>query len=783
MKVLQFSFRKPEHNAAGGIEKFIYELSLYLKRLYGTEIDTLYLSDKDTIEKTEYGRAIGLKGPLFRSLGSAQITAEKRFYNRRLRKFVREHGKEYDIIHVHGDIGGFRELANCNTIVTMHGFSIAAYKYRGFISRKIVNITSGRAEINNIRNAKAAFAVSGRIKGLIQKTIKAKIGVIYPATDTDFFNPLSSMSRKSLRKRLGFKDKTMYLFFLGNDAYRKGLDIAIDAVELSKTPMQINAIGKLAEIRKSDKVKLLGFVDEKEKREYLQASDILIMPSRFEGFAAVPLEGMACGLPCVLSNQTGTNEIVTNNINGIVIDDFDPRYYSMALEKLASDMNFKNRMSRAARANVLGHNWAHMAEKYYKIYKKLMLSEEQKNKKNEIRIAILSHSPMYKGISGSDKYNDRLANGLYTYNKKMAVNTFVFSSRDKTTYTKTYTENEVKGGEYPGGGISLPRIKDLLSLVVLGTRPSIERANRNIRFLLKLEEFNPDVIINFDLTLSKIIANYKKRNPKVKIIFEYDSYKSIYNIADSVGIKENSILNPFKRLLRKRYIEYYMRMYEQMLDISDRAIMATEKFMKEVGERFPKYKSKLFVIPGVIARNASASKVRKISSINTVLFIGGYQNVPNKQAINIIEKEIAPQSTDRTFIIAGLGCPKLRHGNVEFLGELSEEELYDCIQNTDLCISPLISGTGMKAKILDYLMQGKAILGTDVAFEGYGIKDNVNGFIENRVANFPERIAKLSRNLRLINKVCENAKEAAKSFHEKKIVGEWSNLIFEMLNE
>ncbi len=419
--------------------------------------------------------------------------------------------------------------------------------------------------------------------------------------------------------------------------------------------------------------------------------------------------------------------------------------------------------------------------------KKSVSADKQKIYDEKIKVAILNHDTVSNNISGLDKYINRLARSLHSYSNKIIVNTFVFSSKNQVIYNGTYTENEIKEIKYPKGGYSAARIIDFLALFTLGIRPTIEKTNRNKRFILSLEKFNPDVIIDFDLTLSKLLANYKNRNPKVKIIFEYDSYKQIYNIADAIQVEENFYLknlclNPIKKLFYRKYVTYYMMMYQQMLDIADKVIMASDRFLKEVGAEFPRYKNKLSIIPGVIARNAYNIRIKKISTIKTILFVGGCQNPPNKQAIYYIENIIAPYLPDYRFIIAGIDCPKKNNiRNIKFLGQLKEKELYSRIQKADICIAPLTLGTGMKAKILDYLLQGKAILGTELAFEGYGIRNNINGFIENNIDRFPRCIMLLSKNIKLVNKVCKNAKKTASNFKNKHIVQKWLNVIFDIL--
>ncbi len=123
----------------------------------------------------------------------------------------------------------------------------------------------------------------------------------------------------------------------------------------------------------SDFIRFGGKVSETEKIKYYQASDAFILPSRGEGFALAPLEAMGCGLPCILSNQTGINEIVTNNLNGVVINGFNPKKYSTALERLAYRIKFSKSISKASRVTALRYNCVRMTRRYYEFYKKISI--------------------------------------------------------------------------------------------------------------------------------------------------------------------------------------------------------------------------------------------------------------------------------------------------------------------------------------------------------------------------------------------------------------------------
>ncbi|MEO6680601.1 MAG: glycosyltransferase family 4 protein, partial [Pseudomonas sp.] len=72
-----------------------------------------------------------------------------------------------------------------------------------------------------------------------------------------------------------------------------------------------------------DGVEYIPWVTPAEVNALYQAADALIVPSRWEGFAMVPLEGMAMGLPVIASDCTSLPELVTHGVTGYVFPSGD----------------------------------------------------------------------------------------------------------------------------------------------------------------------------------------------------------------------------------------------------------------------------------------------------------------------------------------------------------------------------------------------------------------------------------------------------------------------------
>ncbi|HEV2170911.1 MAG TPA: glycosyltransferase family 4 protein, partial [Candidatus Binatus sp.] len=109
--------------------------------------------------------------------------------------------------------------------------------------------------------------------------------------------------------------------------------------------------GEIAIIRCTDRIKLLGGVDD--TRELLWASDAFAMPSLKEGLGVAALEAMAAGLPVIASDVGGLRDAVEHDRTGIVVPAANPEAIASAIEWLAKSDELRARMGAAARARAV----------------------------------------------------------------------------------------------------------------------------------------------------------------------------------------------------------------------------------------------------------------------------------------------------------------------------------------------------------------------------------------------------------------------------------------------
>lgn len=139
-------------------------------------------------------------------------------------------------------------------------------------------------------------------------------------------------ARSIVRSELGFSNNDFIFVFIGRLVNDKGLGELADAIrklENENLEIKLLLIGeidgeddalakdKLNYLMQSKNVKYIGV--QSDIRPYLMASDVLVFPSYREGFPNVPLEAGALGLPAIVTNINGSNEIVEDGVNGKII--------------------------------------------------------------------------------------------------------------------------------------------------------------------------------------------------------------------------------------------------------------------------------------------------------------------------------------------------------------------------------------------------------------------------------------------------------------------------------
>ncbi|WP_266080511.1 glycosyltransferase family 4 protein [Haladaptatus caseinilyticus] len=176
--------------------------------------------------------------------------------------------------------------------------------------------------------------------------------VAYPAGDR--FEPLPPVRRTF--------DGTLHLVFLGNLVPRKGLHVLLNGLSSVSGDWHLTVIGSSTDKEYANRMRRLrddlglrrnvsftGRLPDEAVAGHLARSHVLTVPSLYEGFGLVYLEGMAFSLPAIATTAGGASEIVTDGENGFLLPPADPSAISEAVRTVRDDRDELGRMSTAAR--------------------------------------------------------------------------------------------------------------------------------------------------------------------------------------------------------------------------------------------------------------------------------------------------------------------------------------------------------------------------------------------------------------------------------------------------
>ena len=189
-------------------------------------------------------------------------------------------------------------------------------------SRGKVNPTVYRIEKDGMDHADHIITVSNLTRNTVIEKYHQdprKVTTVHNAVE-----PLS-LEIEAIETKKATKDKVVT--FLGRITMQKGPEYFVEAAAkvLKKTDKvrfvmagngdMMNQMIRLAAQRNiSDRFHFTGFMKGKQVYEVLKSSDVYVMPSVSEPFGISPLEAMQCGVPTIISKQSGCAEILDNAI-------------------------------------------------------------------------------------------------------------------------------------------------------------------------------------------------------------------------------------------------------------------------------------------------------------------------------------------------------------------------------------------------------------------------------------------------------------------------------------
>jgi len=287
------------------------------------------------------------------------------------------------------------------------------------------------------------------------------------------------------------------------------------------------------------------------------------------------------------------------------------------------------------------------------------------------------------------------------------------------------------------------RIKPLDAFLNLFTASSYHvsrfiSADFKKKLILVLQEQNFDIIQLESLYLS----------PYIPVIRAYSKAKIVmraHNVEHEIWerVVQHTRFIPKRMYLQllvdrlKRYEINQLKQYDLLAAISARDL-----------SRFTAmgYANPAIVTPIGISMNAYQPDFESYHRELSVGFIGSLDWIPNVEGVQWflmdVWGEISNQFSKLTLQIAGRNPPRwisdMKVNNIQVLGEVPDAAQF--MNQHAILVVPLLSGSGMRAKILEAMALGKIVITTSIGLEGIPARDKKEVLIANTTEEFLEAL-------------------------------------------
>jgi glycosyltransferase involved in cell wall biosynthesis len=186
------------------------------------------------------------------------------------------------------------------------------------------------------------------------------------------------------RRSIGIADDELVVVFLGRIVIEKNLDVfaeAIRAFEERGLKYRVLVIGEGPARATFQELLPDGlFIGEQtgdDLARALASGDVLFNPSTTEAFGNVTLEAMACALPVLAADASGTTNIVRDGESGTLVDASDIDGFADALEAYARDPELRRRQGEAGLAFAKTMDWDRINAQVIRNYQRAIVKRER----------------------------------------------------------------------------------------------------------------------------------------------------------------------------------------------------------------------------------------------------------------------------------------------------------------------------------------------------------------------------------------------------------------------
>lgn len=237
----------------------------------------------------------------------------------------------------------------------------------------------------------------------------------------------------------------------------------------------------------------------------------------------------------------------------------------------------------------------------------------------------------------------------------------------------------------------------------------------------------------------------------------------------------NSSKNPLKKWYLKKLSQQLKKYEFENVSKTDAILAITEDDNAFFKEHFPSVPSV------VIPTSLKFESIIQDYTLTDFYFLGAMDWLPNKEGISwLLEEVVTKKELEASIHLAGksMDTAAFEKKSVVCHGEI--ENAKEFINSHGICLIPLLSGSGLKIKLLENMALGKPIITTSEGARGVAIENGEHVLIADTPKDFQDAMQLLSTDQMLRKKLGESAQNYVKEhFSEHKI----TNKLLEFLSK
>ena len=344
--------------------------------------DVLVLTKRTTMKTPDEPRKYDLCRFGLPVRGSGSTGIDFVWATRELARAVRRCGVE--VVNCHGvDYAGTiarygKKWFRFPLVMTPHGLDIQRIPEIGYGLR--LNPRWDRLITRNLRSADYVTAIS--------RSVREELNMVDPTRVVDLPNGIhvarfSSPRSEYLRRELAIEPNKKIVLSVGRNHIKKGYEYGIRAISTlvrgyGMLDVHYVIIGcgvsthaaLVTECRLAERVSLMEQIPQEKLIECYKSADMFFSPSVIEGLSLVSIEALAAGLPLVVTNVPGNNDVVQKNGCGIIVKDRDVADMAAGLFALLTDNARRASLAEKSVRSAAEYDWPAIARRYVSIYQR-----------------------------------------------------------------------------------------------------------------------------------------------------------------------------------------------------------------------------------------------------------------------------------------------------------------------------------------------------------------------------------------------------------------------------